>query len=134
MARKRRRGKGENRLALDRQRGEARFPAAVWPERAIVQEALAQIPWHHHLALLEKLDDSAERHWYARQAMEHGWSHNILVLQIDGRAHQRHGKAITNFDRHLLTPPHAEAAKLAAANLPARRSPSEGEKEPGYGG
>ena len=35
--------------------------------------------------------------WYARQAIEHGWSRNILVLQIEGRAHERHGKAITNF-------------------------------------
>lgn len=71
--------------------------AAAWPERAIVQEALAQIPWYHHIALLEKLDDPAERLWYARQAMEHGWSHNILALQINARAHERQGKAITNF-------------------------------------
>ena len=35
--------------------------AAAWPERAIVQEALARIPWYHHIALLEKLDDPAER-------------------------------------------------------------------------
>jgi len=54
--------------------------AAAWPDRAIVQEPLAQIPWYHHLALLEKLDDPADRLWYARQALEQGWSHNILVL------------------------------------------------------
>jgi predicted nuclease of restriction endonuclease-like (RecB) superfamily len=59
--------------------------AAAWPKRAIVQEALAQIPWYHHIALLEKLDDPAKRLWYARQALAHGWSHSILVLQIDGR-------------------------------------------------
>ncbi len=59
--------------------------AAAWPERPIVQEALAQIPWYHHIALLEKLDDPIARRWYARQAMEHGWSHNIMVLQIHGR-------------------------------------------------
>ncbi len=29
--------------------------AAAWPERSIVQEALAQTPWYHHIALLEKL-------------------------------------------------------------------------------
>ena len=71
--------------------------AAAWPERPIVQEALAQIPWYHHIALLEKLDDPIARRWYARQAMEHGWSHNIMVLQIDGRARERQGKAISNF-------------------------------------
>ena len=56
-----------------------------------MQEALAQIPWFHHIALLEKLDNSAERLSYARQAMEQGWSHNILVLEIQSRAHERHG-------------------------------------------
>lgn len=35
--------------------------AAAWARRAIVQEALAQIPWYHHIALLEKLDDPAKR-------------------------------------------------------------------------
>lgn len=75
--------------------------AAAWPEREFVQEALAQIPWYHHIALLEKLDDPAERLWYARQAAENGWSHNILVLQIQGRAHARQGKALTNFEATL---------------------------------
>jgi len=27
--------------------------AAAWPDRAIVQEALARIPWYHHIAPLE---------------------------------------------------------------------------------
>lgn len=31
----------------------------------------------------------AERLWYARQAMEHGWSHNTLALQIYGRAREQ---------------------------------------------
>ena len=75
--------------------------SAAWPERAIVQDALARLPWYHHIALLEKLDDPAERRWYAQQAVERGWSHNILVLQIAGRAHSRRGKAITNFERTL---------------------------------
>jgi hypothetical protein len=35
--------------------------AIARPERAIVQEALAQIPWYHHIALLEKLDDLRSR-------------------------------------------------------------------------
>jgi len=83
--------------------------AAAWVERPIVQEALAQIPWYHHIALLEKLDDPAKRLWYARKAMEHGWSHSILVLQIDGRAHARQGKAITNF-RDTLPPAESDLA------------------------
>jgi predicted nuclease of restriction endonuclease-like (RecB) superfamily len=39
--------------------------AAAWPVRAIVQEPLAQIPWYHNLALLEKASTSETRLWYA---------------------------------------------------------------------
>lgn len=67
------------------------------------------MPWYHHIALLEKLDDPAERLWYARQVMEHGWSHNILVLQIDGHAHEREGKAISN-SRDTLPPAELDLA------------------------
>lgn len=75
--------------------------AAAWPDRAIVQQAAAQIPWFHHCVLLDKVPEPAARLWYVRQVMEHGWSRNILALQIDGRAHARHGKALTNFQATL---------------------------------
>ena len=71
--------------------------AAAWPDWAIVQRVVAQIPWRQNIALLERLDDSATRLWYAEQASRHGWSQPILCLQIEGRAHERQGKAITNF-------------------------------------
>ena len=75
--------------------------AAAWPERQIVQASLAQLTWYHHIALLEKLDSPAPRLWYAARTLEHGWSRNILALQIDARAHRRHGKAQTNFPATL---------------------------------
>lgn len=75
--------------------------AAAWPDRGIVQEPLARITWYHNIALLEKLTTPEDRLWYARQALEEGWSHNVLVLQIQGRAHARRGKAVTNFSSAL---------------------------------
>jgi predicted nuclease of restriction endonuclease-like (RecB) superfamily len=75
--------------------------AAAWPDGAIVQEALAQIPWYHHIALLERCKSREERLWYARQSAAHGWSHNILTLQIKSRVHERQGKAVTNFGATL---------------------------------
>ncbi|MEP7120183.1 MAG: PDDEXK nuclease domain-containing protein [Byssovorax sp.] len=84
--------------------------AAAWPDRFIVQEPLAQLPWYHQIALLEKLSSTEQRLWYAQQSARFGWSHNILTLQIDGRAHERQGKAITNFKATL--PP--EGSDLAA--------------------
>lgn len=54
--------------------------AAAWPERSIVQEPLARIPWYHHIALMEKCRTPAERLWYARQSAEQGWSQMNLYL------------------------------------------------------
>jgi predicted nuclease of restriction endonuclease-like (RecB) superfamily len=71
--------------------------AAAWRDPAIVQRVVAQLPWRQNIALLERLDDEKTRTWYAEQTLKHGWSQPILCLQIDGRAHERHGKALTNF-------------------------------------
>ena len=83
--------------------------ATAWPSRPIVQEVLAQITWYHNVALIEKLEAETDRLWYARQVLEHGWSRNILALQIEGRAHQRHGKALTNF-KDTLPPADSDLA------------------------
>jgi len=71
--------------------------AAAWPDPAIVQRAAAQLPWRSNIALLDKLDNSSTRLWYAEKAIEHGWSQPILCLQIEARLHERQGKAVTNF-------------------------------------
>jgi predicted nuclease of restriction endonuclease-like (RecB) superfamily len=71
--------------------------ARAWPDRQIVQEALAQITWYHNLALLDKIAEPAVRQWYARAAKEEGWSRNVLVMQIESQLHERQGKAVTNF-------------------------------------
>jgi predicted nuclease of restriction endonuclease-like (RecB) superfamily len=71
--------------------------ASAWPEPKIVQTALAQLTWYHNITLLEKLKAPEERLWYAAKAYEHGWSRNILAMQIDTKAHLRFGKAQNNF-------------------------------------
>jgi predicted nuclease of restriction endonuclease-like (RecB) superfamily len=40
--------------------------AEAFPDKAIVQEVLAQITWYHNLALLDKLKVREERLWYAQ--------------------------------------------------------------------
>ncbi len=71
--------------------------AAAWPDPAIVQRSAAQLPWRHHMVLLDKLTTSDLRLWYAAQAVEQGWSRDVLAHQISMRFHERAGKAITNF-------------------------------------
>lgn len=75
--------------------------AEAWPDAEFVQAVLAQLPWYHQLALLDKLPGAEARRWYAAQAIEHGWSRNVLVMQIETRQMERSGKAITNFAARL---------------------------------
>ena len=78
--------------------------AQAWPDEAIVQEALAQLPWYHHVALLDKLPDPETHRWYAAKAIEHNWSRNILVMQIETRLLERSGQAVSNFPMTLPKP------------------------------
>lgn len=71
--------------------------AAAWPGREFVQRAVAQLPWRHHVALLDKLSTAQDREWYAHAALEFGWFRDILALQIERKVRERSGKAITNF-------------------------------------
>lgn len=78
--------------------------ANAWPDLPIVQQVAAQLPWFHNCVLLDKLAEPAERLWYARQTIQHGWSRNILVHQIQRRLHLRQGQAQTNSARTLPAP------------------------------
>jgi predicted nuclease of restriction endonuclease-like (RecB) superfamily len=77
--------------------------AQIW------QRAVAQLTWAHNVILIQKVKDLPTRLWYARQAFEHGWSRDVLSLQIQSRAHERHGNAVTNFQR-TLPPPQSDLA------------------------
>jgi predicted nuclease of restriction endonuclease-like (RecB) superfamily len=43
--------------------------AETWREISGVQELLAQITWYHHIALLDKLKDPADREWYIHETI-----------------------------------------------------------------
>jgi predicted nuclease of restriction endonuclease-like (RecB) superfamily len=78
--------------------------AQAWPDRAIVQQPAAQIPWFHNCVLLDKVKDHVEREWYARKTIENGWSRNVLVHWIESDLYERQGKATTNFVTSLPYP------------------------------
>ncbi len=87
--------------------------AEAFPSPAFVQEVLAQIPWYHAITLLDKVKDPAAREFYIQKTIEHGWSRNILALQIEGRLYEREGKAVVNFPVTLPSP----QSDLARATL-----------------
>jgi len=72
----------------------------------ISQQAAGKLPWWHNVILLDKVKSKEERDWYAKQAIENGWSRNVLVMQIESDLYHRQaleGK-ITNFKRTLPGP------------------------------
>jgi predicted nuclease of restriction endonuclease-like (RecB) superfamily len=75
--------------------------AEAWPDEAIVQQAVGQLPWGHNLVLLARLKTSDLRLAYAQRAIEHGWSRSVLEIHIETRRLEREGRAITNFTERL---------------------------------
>ncbi len=78
--------------------------AEAWPEAEFVQQAAARLPWFHLCTLIDKLKTREDRDWYMARAVEHNWSRNVLVMQIETRARERSGQAITNFSQQLPQP------------------------------
>lgn len=62
---------------------------------------VAEIPWGHNADLLDKVKDPAARLWYARKAVENGWSRNVMLHWIESDLYGRQGKAQSNFERTL---------------------------------
>jgi predicted nuclease of restriction endonuclease-like (RecB) superfamily len=86
--------------------------AALFPDYPKVQVALAQLTWYHHIALMDKTANTAPYIWYSEKVVEHGWSRNILVHQIESKLFERQAIAekATNFER-LLPSPQSELAQ-----------------------
>jgi predicted nuclease of restriction endonuclease-like (RecB) superfamily len=61
------------------------------------QRLVAQLPWAHNVLLMQKVKDLSTRCWYMLATLHEGWSHDVLNLMIDSRAHERQGKAVSNF-------------------------------------
>ena len=78
--------------------------ATAWPDISIVQQAAGQLPWFHNCVLLDKVKDGNERLWYIQEALQYGWSRNVLVFHIESGLYHRQGKAITNFQATLPAP------------------------------
>jgi predicted nuclease of restriction endonuclease-like (RecB) superfamily len=78
--------------------------AEAYPDEAIVQQLVAQIPWGHNVRILDMVKDPEQRLWYIQQTIANGWSRNVLVLQIESRLFERQGSAITNFEQALPKP------------------------------
>src|SRR4029078_3950254 len=58
--------------------------AEQFPDNQFVQQAVAQIPWGHILQILQGVKKPAEREFYVRQSLSHGWARTVLVHTLQG--------------------------------------------------
>ncbi|MEA9984113.1 MULTISPECIES: PDDEXK nuclease domain-containing protein [Subtercola] len=76
--------------------------AAAWPDqKSIFQQAAGKLPWGHIMLLLDKLDEGTARDWYAAEAVNRGWSRNMLLNQIKNKTLERSGASPNNFESKL---------------------------------
>lgn len=80
--------------------------ARAYPDLEFVQMVSAQIPWSHNIAILEKVKEPKQRAWYIQKTIENGWSHNVLIHQIESGLYQRQVTTdkISNFEQRLSAP------------------------------
>lgn len=90
-------------------RGREKLVRVTPREKKFLPQAVADIPWGHNVALLEKLKEAAQRIWYARQATGKGWSRSMLIHWIESDLYSRQGAAVTNF-KQALPPPQSDLA------------------------
>lgn len=71
--------------------------AIAWPDEQIVQNLLHNLPWGHIQLLLDRLDETPTREWYAQRAIEERWTHGLLLDRLNAQLHTRQGTAPSNF-------------------------------------
>jgi len=81
-----------------------RLFAYTYKDLEFVQQVVAQLPWGHNVYLLNLIKNSKEREFYIYKSIEHGWSRNVMLHQIESNLYKREGKAITNFKDRLPSP------------------------------
>jgi predicted nuclease of restriction endonuclease-like (RecB) superfamily len=54
-----------------------------------LRQVVAEIPWGHHLQILNKVETPAARLFYLRATAKLGWSRNVLLNQIKAKAYER---------------------------------------------
>lgn len=69
-----------------------------------IRQLVGQIPWGHHLLILQKIKALDEALFYLRYTIENNASRNVLAMQIDSGLYQRKGQTLNNFEQTLGLP------------------------------
>lgn len=70
----------------------------------IGQQSVDQLPWGHNIALMYMVPNRQARQFYIEKTRQHGWSRNVLSMQIETDLYNREGRVISNFHDKLPSP------------------------------
>jgi len=76
----------------------------------IGQQTVDQLPWGHNILIFTKCSNMEEAHFYVEQTLQHGWSRDVLALQLKLNLYARTDNAVTNSSR-TLPPPQSDLAQ-----------------------
>lgn len=65
--------------------------------RDFVQIPLTQITWYHHISLIPKVKNIAQRAFYIMATAQEGWSRDVMLAQVANGYINAKGNAINNF-------------------------------------
>ncbi len=69
----------------------------------LINSMILKLPWGHNVILMQQVKPLDERIWYVNQAIDNGWSRNMLQNAIKSKAFLRQGSEINNFSTTLST-------------------------------
>lgn len=80
-------------------------------EKTILKQPVSQlgerffdVPWGHHLYIMQRCSDVARAVFYLRKTLENNWSRSVLLNFLDTDLYEREGKAVSNFGMTLPIP------------------------------
>ena len=88
-------------------------PAAQFSNKVyyLSNPVLVNIPWGHHMLLMDRINNNDEGLWYINKTIENNWSRAVLQYQIETDLYQRQHKTKKASNFHLTLPkPQADLA------------------------
>lgn len=61
-----------------------------YKDHSNLQQLVGEIPWGQNLLILSKVKSLAAKEYYIRGVREQGWTRNVLQMQINSCAYERH--------------------------------------------
>ncbi len=66
-----------------------------------LQPLVGEISWVKNVIIMGKCKDDSEREFYIRMTKKFGWTKDVLINQIEGKAYEKYLLNQTNFDKTL---------------------------------